>query len=56
MKPGHIGRQGFTLIEMLLALSVGSLMLAAIVVASVCLQKVSLRSTTSLPHICSRSG
>ena len=39
MKPGHIGRQGFTLIEMLLALSVGSLMLAAIVVASVCLQK-----------------
>jgi prepilin-type N-terminal cleavage/methylation domain-containing protein len=39
MKPGHIGRQGFTLIEMLLALSVGSLMLAAIVAASVCLQK-----------------
>jgi len=39
MKPGHIGRQGFTLMEMLLALSVGSLMLAAIVVASVCLQK-----------------
>src|SRR6266480_5047194 len=38
MKPGHIGRQGFTLMEMLLALSVGSLMLAAIVVASVCLQ------------------
>jgi len=39
MKPGHIGRQGVTLIEMLLALSVGSLMLAAIVAASVCLQK-----------------
>ncbi len=39
MKPGHIGRQGFTLFEMLLALSVGSLMLAAIVAASVCLQK-----------------
>jgi prepilin-type N-terminal cleavage/methylation domain-containing protein len=39
MKPGQIGRQGFTLMEMLLALSVGSLMLAAIVVASVCLQK-----------------
>ena len=39
MKPSHIGRQGFTLIEMLLALSVGSLMLAAIVAASVCLQK-----------------
>jgi len=39
MKQGHIGRQGFTLIEMLLALSVGSLMLAAIVAASVCLQK-----------------
>src|SRR5438034_1564436 len=39
MKPGHIGRQGFTLMEMLLALSVGSLMLAAIVAASVCLQK-----------------
>ena len=39
MKPGHIGRQGFTLMEMLLALSVGSLMLAAIVTASVCLQK-----------------
>jgi prepilin-type N-terminal cleavage/methylation domain-containing protein len=39
MKSGHIGRQGFTLIEMLLALSVGSLMLAAIVAASVCLQK-----------------
>jgi len=39
MKPGHIGQQGFTLIEMLLALSVGSLMLAAIVAASVCLQK-----------------
>jgi len=39
MKPRHIGRQGFTLIEMLLALSVGSLMLAAIVAASVCLQK-----------------
>src|SRR5205085_10424257 len=39
MKSGHIGRQGFTLIEMLLAVSVGSLMLAAIVAASVCLQK-----------------
>jgi prepilin-type N-terminal cleavage/methylation domain-containing protein len=39
MKSAHIGRQGFTLIEMLLALSVGSVMLAAIVVASVCLQK-----------------
>jgi prepilin-type N-terminal cleavage/methylation domain-containing protein len=39
MKPGNIGRQGFTLMEMLLALSVGSLMLAAIVAASVCLQK-----------------
>jgi len=39
MKSAHIGRQGFTLIEMLLALSVGSLMLAAIVAASVCLQK-----------------
>ena len=39
MKPGHIGRQGFTLMEMLLALSVGSLMLAAIMAASVCLQK-----------------
>ena len=39
MKPGHIGRPGFTLLEMLLALSVGSLMLAAIVAASVCLQK-----------------
>jgi prepilin-type N-terminal cleavage/methylation domain-containing protein len=39
MKPGHTGRQGFTLMEMLLALSVGSLMLAAIVAASVCLQK-----------------
>jgi prepilin-type N-terminal cleavage/methylation domain-containing protein len=39
MKPGHIGRRGFTLIEMLLALSVGSLMLAAVVAASVCLQK-----------------
>jgi len=39
MKSGHIGRQGFTLIEMLLALSVGSLMLAAIVAASVCLQQ-----------------
>ena len=39
MKSGRIGRQGFTLIEMLLAVSVGSLMLAAIVAASVCLQK-----------------
>src|SRR5437016_9541007 len=39
MKSGPIGRQGFTLIEMLLAVSVGSLMLAAIVAASVCLQK-----------------
>jgi len=39
MKSGYNGRQGFTLIEMLLAVSVGSLMLAAIVAASVCLQK-----------------
>ena len=38
MKSG-LGRQGFTLIEMLLALAVGSLMLAAIMAASVCLQK-----------------
>jgi len=39
MKSGYNGRQAFTLIEMLLAVSVGSLMLAAIVAASVCLQK-----------------
>jgi prepilin-type N-terminal cleavage/methylation domain-containing protein len=39
MKSGNTGYRGFTLIEMLLALSIGSLMLAAIVAASVCLQK-----------------
>src|SRR5215475_5877909 len=39
MKPGCSERQGFTLIEVLLALAVGSLMLAAILAASVCLQK-----------------
>jgi prepilin-type N-terminal cleavage/methylation domain-containing protein len=39
MKFGHFRHQGFTLAEMLLAVSVSSLMLAAIVGASVCLQK-----------------
>ena len=39
MKRDCAERQGFTLIEVLLALAVGSLMLAAIVTASVCLQK-----------------
>jgi prepilin-type N-terminal cleavage/methylation domain-containing protein len=39
MRLDGIGRQGFTLIEMVLALAVGSLMLAAVVAASICLQK-----------------
>ena len=39
MRLGGIGPQGFTLVEMVLALAVGSLMLAAVVAASVCLQK-----------------
>lgn len=39
MNAGDIKHRGFTLIEMLLALSVGSLMLAATVAASVCLQR-----------------
>jgi len=39
MRLGGIGREGFTLLEMVLALAVGSLMLAAVVAASVCLQK-----------------
>ena len=39
MRLDGIGREGFTLLEMVLALAVGSLMLAAVVAASVCLQK-----------------
>ena len=39
MRLDGIGRQGFTLVEMVLALAVGSLMLVAVVAASVCLQK-----------------
>ena len=39
MKRARLQDQGFTLAEMLLAVSVGSLMMAAIVAASVCLQR-----------------
>jgi prepilin-type N-terminal cleavage/methylation domain-containing protein len=39
MKPARLQNQGFTLVEMLLAVSIGSLMMAAIVAASVCLQR-----------------
>src|SRR5438876_234226 len=39
MKPASLQDQGFTLVEMLLAVSIGSLMLAALIAASVCLQK-----------------
>ena len=39
MKPPRLQDQGFTLAEMLLAVSVGSLMMAAVVAASVCLQR-----------------
>ena len=39
MKPARLQDQGFTLIEMMLAVSVGSLMMAAIVAASICLQR-----------------
>lgn len=39
MKPARLQDQGFTLVEMLLAVSIGSLMMAAIVAASVCLQR-----------------
>ena len=39
MKNARLQNQGFTLVEMLLAVSIGSLMLAATVAASVCLQR-----------------
>jgi prepilin-type N-terminal cleavage/methylation domain-containing protein len=39
MKPARLQDRGFTLVEMLLAVSVGSLMMAAVVAASVCLQR-----------------
>jgi prepilin-type N-terminal cleavage/methylation domain-containing protein len=39
MKPGRFQDQGFTLVEMLLAVSIGSLMLAATIAASICLQR-----------------
>jgi len=39
MKPARLQNQGFTLVEMMLAVSVGSLMMAAVVAASVCLQR-----------------
>ena len=39
MKPARLQDQGFTLIEMMLAVSIGSLMLAATVAASICLQR-----------------
>ena len=39
MKPAPLQNEGFTLIEMMLAVSIGSLMLAAIVAASICLQR-----------------
>jgi prepilin-type N-terminal cleavage/methylation domain-containing protein len=39
MKPARLQNQGFTLIEMMLAVSIGSLMLAATVAASICLQR-----------------
>ena len=39
MKRARLQDQGFTLAEMLLAVSVGSLMMAAIIAASVCLQR-----------------
>jgi prepilin-type N-terminal cleavage/methylation domain-containing protein len=37
MKPARLQDEGFTLIEMMLAVSIGSLMLAALVAAAVCL-------------------
>ena len=39
MKPARLQDQGFTFIEMMLAVSIGSLMLAATVAASICLQR-----------------
>jgi prepilin-type N-terminal cleavage/methylation domain-containing protein len=39
MKSPRLQDQGFTLVEMMLAVSVGSLMMAAVVAASVCLQR-----------------
>ncbi|PYM01923.1 MAG: hypothetical protein DMF19_04840 [Verrucomicrobia bacterium] len=39
MKPARLQNQGFTLIEMMLAVSIGSLMLAATIAASICLQR-----------------
>jgi len=39
MKPVRLQDHGFTLIEMLLAVAIGSLMLAAIMAASICLQR-----------------
>ncbi len=39
MKPARLQNQGFTLIEMMLAVSIGSLMLAATMAASICLQR-----------------
>src|SRR5436305_10078006 len=39
MKPARLQNEGFTLIEMMLAVSIGSLMLAATMAASICLQR-----------------
>src|SRR5438270_12365286 len=39
MKPAHLQNQGFTMIEMMLAVAIGSLMLAATIAASICLQR-----------------
>src|SRR5437764_4994974 len=39
MKPARLQNEGFTLIEMMLAVSIGSLMLAAMLPASICLQR-----------------
>ena len=39
MKPAHLQNQGFTMIEIMLAVAIGSLMLAATMAASICLQR-----------------
>src|SRR5437762_6293064 len=39
MKPVHLQNQGFTVIEIMLAVAIGSLMLAATMAASICLQR-----------------
>jgi len=56
MKPAHLQNQGFTMIEMMLAVAIGSLMLAATMAASICLQRSFNAVDNSFLRTCNRCG